>query len=70
MSSRETVKILLLKRYMTITDLAKKLSEKTGKYYSRQALSKKISRSSLNYDEVEQIAQILDFKIELVDLLI
>ena len=54
---------------MTITELAKKLEEKIGKKYTRQSLSKKISRSSLNYDEMEQIAKILNFKINMVDLL-
>ena len=69
MSSREIVKFLLFKRYMTITELAEKLTEKTGKKYTRQSLSKKISRSSLNYDEVEQILKILQFKIEIIDLI-
>ncbi len=69
LSSREVVKIMLLKRYMTITELAKKMSLETGKKYTRQSLSKKISRSSIDYDEINQIAKILEFKIEIVDLL-
>ena len=69
MSSREIVKILLLKRCMTITQLAKTLAEKTGRPYSRQSLSKKISRDALKFSEVEHIAKILDFKIEMIDLL-
>lgn len=63
MSSKETVKIMLLKRAMTITKLAEKMSEFTGQKYTRRSLSNKISRSSLRYDEVEIIAKILDFKI-------
>ncbi len=63
MSSRETVKILLLKRNMTITKLAEKMTEATGRKYSRQSLSSKISRSALKYDEVELIAKILNYNI-------
>lgn len=63
MSAKETVKIMLLKRAMTVKKLAEKMSDFTGRKYTRQSLSNKISRSSLKYDEVEIIAKILDFKI-------
>ncbi len=43
--------------------LAEKMSDFTGRKYTRQSVSNKISRSSLKYDEVEIIAKILDFKI-------
>ena len=68
MSSRETVKILLLKRCMTIKKLAEKMSEYTGKKYTRQSLSSKISRGSLRYDEMETIVKILNYKIVIEDL--
>ncbi len=68
MSAKETIKILLFKRDMTIKTLAEKLTELTGKKYSRSALSSKISRGYLRYDEVEQIAKILEYKIEFEDL--
>lgn len=67
MSARETVKIMLLKRCMTITKLAEKMSEYTGEKYTRQSLSNKLSRNSLRYDEVEMIAKILNFKIVIED---
>lgn len=68
MSARETVKILLLKRNMTITTLASKLTELTGQKYTRQSLSNKISRSSLKFDEVENIAKVLNYKITFEDI--
>lgn len=67
MPSRETIKILLFKRNMTITNLAVEMTKLTGKKYSRQSLSSKISRSSLRFDEVESIAKILNYEIEFVD---
>ena len=68
MPAKETVKILLFKRDMTITTLADKLTELTGKKYTRSGLSSKISRGYLRYNEMEQIAKILEFKINFEDL--
>lgn len=65
MSARETVKIMLLKRCMTITKLADRMTEFTGHKYTRQAISSRLSRNSLRYDEVEIIADILGFKISI-----
>lgn len=67
MSARETVKIMLLKRCMTITKLAEKMAEYTNGKYTRQSFSSKLSRNSLKYDEVEMIAKILNFKIVIED---
>ncbi len=67
-STKETVKILLLKRNMTIKTLAEKLTELSGKNYSRQNLSGRISNGYLRYEEMEQIAKILEYKIEFEDL--
>jgi len=67
MSAREQVKILLLKRNMTITELASRMTEFTGKKYSRQNLSKKLSTGTLRFEEFEIIVKILNYKIELID---
>ena len=68
MSAKETIKILLIKRNMTITKLAEEITKRTGHFCSRTNLSNKINRSSLNYDEVEDIAKILNYKINFEDL--
>ena len=68
MSSTEIIRVFLAKRYMTITQLATLLSAQTGRNYTRQSLSKKLSRNSLKFSEVEIIGQILNFKIDIVDL--
>ena len=64
MSANETVKILLIKSAMTVTKLAKILTETTNKKYTQQSLSKKILRDTLRYSEMEQIAKILGYEIE------
>ena len=63
MSAKEVVKIMLVKRAMTVKKLAEKMSEHTGQKYTRGSLSNRISRGTLRFDEVEIIAEILDFKI-------
>ena len=67
MSAKETLKILLVKRNMTITKLAEILSEKTGQKYTRQSISSKLHRNSLKYDEMEIILQILGYRISILE---
>lgn len=68
MSAKETIKILLVKRNMTVKALAEKLSIEKNKTYSRQNLSNKINRSTINYDEMEDIAKILGYRIVFEDI--
>lgn len=63
MISREQVKILLVKENMSLTKLAEKMTELTGKKYTQQGLSNKLSRETLRYSEIFQIAKILGYKI-------
>ncbi len=67
MTAKEQVKMLLLKRNMTITGLALKMSEFYERQYSRQNLSNKLSNGTLRFEEFELIAKILSYRIELVD---
>lgn len=63
MISREQVKILLVKENISITELARRMTEFTGKKYSQQGLSNKLARDTLRYSEIYVIAQILGYKI-------
>ena len=67
MNIRDEVKILLMKRKMTLTALAKIMKEKTGKNYSQSLLSHKLADESLKYSEMKLICDILDFKIQYFD---
>jgi hypothetical protein len=66
MSSREELKILIMREALTVQKLADLLVEKTGKYYTQRSLQNKISLSSLNYDEMETIANILGYEIKII----
>ncbi len=67
MTARERVKIILVKENMTITALAEKMTIYTGKNYSRQNLSGKLSKGLLKYSEFEAITKILGYKLEFVE---
>jgi hypothetical protein len=64
MPAREQVKFLLFKKNMTIIELAKELTQKTGKKYTRQGISNKLHRGTLRFDEVEEIAKVLGYEIK------
>ena len=63
MSAKEQLKIMLLKENLTIKELAPMLAQKTGRHYTPQSISSKLLRNSLRYDEFEDIANCLNYKI-------
>lgn len=68
MSAQEDIKILLLKRCMTITKLAQEMTAFSGKKISRNVLSQKLIKGTLKYRELEIICKVLDYKLEYKDL--
>ncbi len=66
MSSRNELKILIMKEALTVQKLAQMLTEKTGKHYTQRSLQNKIFLSSLNFDEMEIIADMLGYEIKIV----
>ena len=63
MSSKQELKIMILKEGLTVKKLAELLCDKTNKRYTRISLQHKIFLSSFNYDEMEQIADLLGYEI-------
>ncbi len=64
MSVSEDLKTLLLKEKMTITELAGLASEKSGKSYTVFGISQKLARSSMKYDELKFLAEVLGYRIK------
>lgn len=64
MDIKKYVKVQLAMNQMTLTELAKRLSELTGKKYTRDSLNGKFYRETLSVKEMEYIAEILNFTIE------
>ncbi len=63
MDIRDEVKIMLFSKGMTLTQLAKKMSEASGKNYSQSLLSHKLADNSLRYTEMKMICKILGYRI-------
>jgi len=54
---------MLASKSMTLTKLAKKMSELSGKNYSQSLLSHKLAKDSLKYSEMKLICKILGYRI-------
>ena len=57
------IKKLLIDKDMTLTQLAKIISERKGKNFSIQNLSQKLKKDTLNLKELEIIMETLGYKI-------
>ena len=64
MSVREDLKILFVKEKMTLTELAFEAQRISGKKYTVHTLSQKLVNSSMKYDEMKFLAEILGYKIK------
>ena len=69
LEAREQIKLLLSLRKTTLTELARYLTEETGKKYTPASLSAKMIRGTLSYNEMLKICEILDYKIDIVSLI-
>lgn len=68
MHTRTIIKTLLAQRCITITKLAELMSKKTVEIYTFQRISHKLRLERLTMKETYIIAEILDYKIEFIDL--
>ncbi len=68
MNVKNKIKMLAVSRGMTLKKLAEKLSAFTSQDYSYNSLLGKLNRESLSLKEAEFIAEILNYKLEFLDL--
>ena len=66
MSNKNFIKSLLLLNNMSISKLANKMTEVSGKQYTIGSLYGKLSRDSLTLKECQLIASIIGYHIEFV----
>lgn len=66
MGTREDIKVLLARENWTITEIAKEMSDLTGKPYSRPNLSQKLAKKTLRYEEAKLIGDILGYDLTFV----
>ncbi|MBR1425123.1 hypothetical protein IJ579_06130 [bacterium] len=66
MSIRTDIKTILAENDVTITQVAKELSNVTGKHYSQSNISQKLMRGTLKYEEAKLIGQILGYELKFI----
>lgn len=65
-NAKEQIKSLTALKGLNITKLADLLTVKTGRKYSLNSLSKRINRGTITYNEVMQIADLLEFDVNYI----
>lgn len=66
MGTREDIKVLLARENWTLTEVAKEMSERTDKPYSRPNLSQKLTKQTLRYEEAKLIGDILGYDLTFI----
>lgn len=62
-NAKEVLTLILMKEKLSITQLAKKLSEIAGKTVYQQTLSSKLIKGTLKFNEMVTICELLDYEI-------
>lgn len=65
MDIKDEVKVMLASKRMTLTLLADKMTELSGKRYTQSLLSHKLIDESLKYTEMKLICKILGYRISI-----
>lgn len=64
-SVREVVKMMLLRRNVSLSALAKEMNERYGYSLTQSNLSRKLINETVKYTEFQDIATILGYKVRL-----
>ena len=66
MNIRTDIKTILAENDMTITELARKMTERLGKHYSQSNISQKLMRRTLKFEEAKIIGEILGYELKYI----
>ncbi len=66
MGVKEDIKTLLVQSNSTIKELAGEMTKRTGKVYSSDNISKKLTRKTLRYEEAMLIGDILGYDLRFI----
>lgn len=64
----ELVRLLLFRKKITIAELARRMSDLSGKKYSRFNVRAKIENETLRFSEMILICEILDYKLDIKEI--
>ena len=66
MSIRTDIKTILAENDVSITQLAKYMTEATGKHYSQVNISQQLLRGTLKFEEAKLIGKILGYELKYI----
>ena len=66
MSIRTDIKTILAENDVSITQLAKEMTIRTGKFYSQSNISQKLLRGTLKFEEAKLIGLILGYELKYI----
>ncbi len=66
MAISETIRILLVKEKMTLTELARLATSMGGREYTVGDLSQKLRKNTLRYDEAEFLLNAMGYNISII----
>lgn len=64
MALKENLKATIIKSGWTMTSVVEEINKRNGTNYTVQNFSSKLSRGTLRYVEVEQVLEIIGYRIE------
>ena len=65
LSAKDLITVLLAKEDMTQKELARIMTDSTGKKITQDGLSRKLNRDTITYHEVSTIIDILGYEIKI-----
>lgn len=66
MGVKEDIKTIIVQENWTMTEIARIMTQMTGKNYSGSNISQKLSRKTLKYEEAKLIGQILNYDLKFI----
>lgn len=67
MKLKEELKVAIARRGTTLKKTCEALSRMSGKYYSYNNISNKIRNSTIKFEEVQKIFEILNYELITID---
>lgn len=67
MALKENLKAAIIKSGWTMTSVVEEINKRNGTDYTVQNFSSKLSRGTLRYVEVEQVLEIIGYRIEWIN---
>jgi hypothetical protein len=64
MPAKEEIKVMLARKNLSMRKLIEIINERYNRHDTVQNLSNKLNRDSIKYKEVEEIADLLGYKVE------